>query len=124
MALKLSPVMFQSQKLPFIASYPPSNLRSPRVYMASTLRSSTKVIDKGEVIISRSPSVLLGRYMFRSPLDPTAENKVFKSLEIWAEENILPVERVWQPQISLPEPESEDFWNLLENSEASKKRSR
>ncbi|RWR71913.1 stearoyl-acyl-carrier-protein desaturase [Cinnamomum micranthum f. kanehirae] len=121
MALKLSPVMFQSQKLPFIASYPPSNLRSPRVFMASTLRSSTKEVDNIKKPFSppREVHVQVTHSM------PPQKIEIFKSLEDWAEENILvhlkPVEKCWQPQDFLPEPESEGF---LESVEELRKRAK
>ncbi|KAL6992296.1 Stearoyl-[acyl-carrier-protein] 9-desaturase 7, chloroplastic [Sarracenia purpurea var. burkii] len=44
--------------------------------------------------------------------------EIFKSLEGWAEKNMLPylkpVEKCWQPQQFLPDPTSEEFWNQVE----------
>lgn len=56
---------------------------------------------------------------------PPQKIEIFKSLEDWAEENILvhlkPVEKCWQPQDFLPEPESEGF---LESVEELRKRAK
>ncbi|EFJ20425.1 hypothetical protein SELMODRAFT_418320 [Selaginella moellendorffii] len=45
----------------------------------------------------------------------TEKIEMFKSLETWAEESILPflrpVEKCWQPQDYLPEPSSESFYD-------------
>lgn len=42
MALKFNPITSQSQKLPSFALPPMASLRSPRFFMASTLRSGSK----------------------------------------------------------------------------------
>lgn len=43
--------------------------------------------------------------------------EIFKSLEGWAEDNVLvhlkPVEKCWQPQDFLPEPESDGFYEQV-----------
>uniref|UniRef100_A0A2N9F3Z5 Acyl-[acyl-carrier-protein] desaturase n=1 Tax=Fagus sylvatica TaxID=28930 RepID=A0A2N9F3Z5_FAGSY len=48
---------------------------------------------------------------------PPEKLEIFKSLEGWAQENILvhlkPVEKCWQPQDFLPEPESEGFYEQV-----------
>ncbi|KAL5998042.1 hypothetical protein ACLOJK_008976 [Asimina triloba] len=48
---------------------------------------------------------------------PPADVEMFKSLEKWAEENVLPllkpVERSWQPQDLLPDPNSEGFFEEI-----------
>ena len=48
---------------------------------------------------------------------PQQKMEIFKSLEGWAEENILvhlkPVEKCWQPMDYLPEPESEGFYEQV-----------
>ncbi|EFJ20423.1 hypothetical protein SELMODRAFT_418317 [Selaginella moellendorffii] len=51
----------------------------------------------------------------RSCTGSTEKIEMFKSLESWAEESILPflrpVEKCWQPQDYLPEPSSESFYD-------------
>lgn len=48
---------------------------------------------------------------------PPQKVEIFKSLEDWAEINILvhlkPVEKCWQPQDFLPDPESEGFYDQV-----------
>ncbi|XP_038704442.1 stearoyl-[acyl-carrier-protein] 9-desaturase, chloroplastic-like isoform X4 [Tripterygium wilfordii] len=48
---------------------------------------------------------------------PTEKVEIFKSLEDWAESNILvhlkPVEKCWQPQDFLPVPESDGFFEQV-----------
>ncbi|GMN59789.1 hypothetical protein TIFTF001_028884 [Ficus carica] len=48
---------------------------------------------------------------------PPQKVEIFKSLEDWAEDNILvylkPVEKCWQPQDFLPDPESEGFYDQV-----------
>ena len=48
---------------------------------------------------------------------PQEKIEIFKSLESWAEEEILPflktVEKSWQPQDFLPEPSSEGFYEEI-----------
>lgn len=48
---------------------------------------------------------------------PPQKMEIFKALEDWAEDNILvhlkPVEKCWQPQDFLPEPESEGFYEQV-----------
>lgn len=48
------------------------------------------------------------------PLDtPREKIEIFKSMEKWAEQNLLahlkPVEKCWQPQDPLPDPASDGF---------------
>lgn len=49
---------------------------------------------------------------------PPQKLEIFKSLESWAEQNMLmhlkPVEKSWQPSDFLPEPESEEFREQVE----------
>ncbi|KAK8305811.1 hypothetical protein V6Z11_D03G086100 [Gossypium hirsutum] len=45
MALKLNRITFQSQKLPSFALPPMAGLRSPKFFMASTLRFGSKSCD-------------------------------------------------------------------------------
>lgn len=53
---------------------------------------------------------------------PPQKVEIFKSLDGWAEENILvhlkPVEKCWQPQDFLPEPESEGFFEQVKELRA------
>lgn len=48
---------------------------------------------------------------------PPQKIEIFKSLEDWAEKNILvhlkPVENCWQPQDYLPDPESDGFYDQV-----------
>jgi len=48
---------------------------------------------------------------------PPQKLEIFKSMENWAEENLLvllkPVESCWQPQDFLPEPESDGFYEQV-----------
>jgi len=48
---------------------------------------------------------------------PPQKKEIFKSLENWAEDNLLtllkPVEKCWQPQDFLPEPESDGFYEQV-----------
>ncbi|KAG0478915.1 hypothetical protein HPP92_013634 [Vanilla planifolia] len=49
---------------------------------------------------------------------PPEKMEIFKSLEGWAQNNVLcllkPVESSWQPQDFLPDPVSEDFYVQIE----------
>ncbi|KAL5998045.1 Stearoyl-[acyl-carrier-protein] 9-desaturase 7, chloroplastic [Asimina triloba] len=53
----------------------------------------------------------------RSTTVPPVNVEIFKSLEKWAEENVLtllkPVESSWQPQDFLPHPDSEGFFEQI-----------
>uniref|UniRef100_A0A2C9US89 Acyl-[acyl-carrier-protein] desaturase n=1 Tax=Manihot esculenta TaxID=3983 RepID=A0A2C9US89_MANES len=48
---------------------------------------------------------------------PPQKSEIFKSLEGWAENNVLnllkPVEKSWQPQDFLPQPDSEGFYDQV-----------
>ncbi|WOK97327.1 stearoyl-[acyl-carrier-protein] 9-desaturase, chloroplastic-like [Canna indica] len=56
---------------------------------------------------------------------PPRKAKLFKSLESWAEDNVLPhlkpVEKCWQPQDFLPDPSSEGFYNKVRELHARSK---
>ncbi|KAM7486652.1 hypothetical protein LguiA_002661 [Lonicera macranthoides] len=114
MALKLNPLIFQSQKHQYSSfSLLPSmaNLRSPspRFFMASTLRTGSKEVENLKKPFSppREVHVQVTHSM------PSQKIEIFKSLEDWAEQNILvhlkPVEKCWQPQDFLPDPTSDGF---------------
>uniref|UniRef100_A0A482N642 Acyl-[acyl-carrier-protein] desaturase n=1 Tax=Paeonia ludlowii TaxID=459176 RepID=A0A482N642_9MAGN len=109
MALKLNPLPFQSQKSLSFGLPPMTTIRSPRVFMASTLRSGSKEVEnlKKPFTPPREVHVQVTHSM------PPQKIEIFKSLEDWAEQNILihlkPVEKCWQPQDFLPDPASDGF---------------
>ncbi|TYH94057.1 hypothetical protein ES332_A12G015000v1 [Gossypium tomentosum] len=108
MALKFNPITFQSQKLPSFALPPMAGLRSPKFFMASTLRSGSEEVDlKKPFMPPREVHVQVTHSM------PPQKIEIFKSLEDWAENNILtylkPVEKCWQPQDFLPDSASDGF---------------
>ncbi|KAL6194327.1 PREDICTED: acyl-[acyl-carrier-protein] desaturase, chloroplastic [Fragaria vesca subsp. vesca] len=106
MALKLNAFPTQSPRfaLPQMAS-----LRSPKFSMASTLRSGAKEVEnlKKPFTPPREVHVQVTHSM------PPQKIEIFKSIEGWAEQNILvhlkPVEKCWQPQDFLPDPASDGF---------------
>ncbi|KAL4633699.1 hypothetical protein ACB092_04G141500 [Castanea dentata] len=116
MALSLNSMImsFPSHKL----SSKSIKLRSPRVLMASTLHSTSKEAEnlKKPHFPPREVHVQVTHSM------PPQKVEIFKSLEGWAEENILvhlkPVEKCWQPQDFLPEPESEGFFEQVKELRA------
>ncbi|KAJ8755141.1 hypothetical protein K2173_018939 [Erythroxylum novogranatense] len=101
MAFKLNPLVSQSPKLPSFALPLMNSIRSPKLYVASTLKCGSKKVENlkkpFEVSHSMSPQKI----------------EMFKSLEDWAEQNILihlkRVEKCWQPQDFLPDPASDGF---------------
>ncbi|XP_065873710.1 stearoyl-[acyl-carrier-protein] 9-desaturase, chloroplastic-like [Euphorbia lathyris] len=109
MALKLNRITFPSSthQLPSQSRF----RRSPnRVSIAATIGSaSTKEVEnaKKSHFPPREVHVQVTHSMAPQKLE------IFKSLEGWAEDNILvhlkPVEKCWQPQDFLPEPESDGF---------------
>ncbi|CAM8950995.1 unnamed protein product [Rhodiola kirilowii] len=108
MALKLSAPAFRSHKFTSSALPPMASIRSPRFYMASTLRTGAKELDlKKPFTPPREVHVQVTHSM------PPQKIEIFKSIEGWAEENILihlkPVEKCWQPQDFLPDPVSDGF---------------
>ncbi|KAL4292015.1 hypothetical protein GQ457_14G001440 [Hibiscus cannabinus] len=113
MALKFNPIPFQSQKLPSFALPPMASLRSPKFFMASTLRSGSKEVDnvKKPFMPPREVHVQVTHSM------PPQKIEIFKSLEDWAENNILtylkPVEKCWQPHDFLPDPTSDGFYEQV-----------
>lgn len=109
MALKFHPLTSQSPKLPSFAMPQLASLRSPKFVMASTLRSTSREVEtlKKPFMPPREVHLQVTHSM------PPQKIEIFRSLEDWAEENILvhlkPVERCWQPQDFLPDPASEGF---------------
>ncbi|KAL6312957.1 hypothetical protein AAG906_024526 [Vitis piasezkii] len=100
MALQLNHLSFQFHKFPSFSLPPMASIRSPTVFMASTLRSGSKS-PSSEVHVQVTHSM------------PPQKIEIFKSMENWAEQNILvhlkPVEKSWQPQDFLPDPASDGF---------------
>ncbi|XP_068646770.1 stearoyl-[acyl-carrier-protein] 9-desaturase, chloroplastic-like [Aristolochia californica] len=113
MALK-TPLAFQSQKLPCLVPHSRINMRSPRIYMASTLSTESKEATNEKK--SFSPRREVHEQITHSM--PPQKIEIFKSLEGWAEETILPllkpVEQSWQPQDFLPDPASEGFLDQVQ----------
>ncbi|CAK9312441.1 unnamed protein product [Citrullus colocynthis] len=109
MALKFHPLTSQSPKLPSFAMPQLASLRSPKFVMASTLRSTSREVEtlKKPFMPPREVHLQVTHSM------PPQKIEIFRSLEDWAEENILvhlkPVERCWQPQDFLPDPACEGF---------------
>ncbi|XP_075661520.1 stearoyl-[acyl-carrier-protein] 9-desaturase, chloroplastic [Castanea sativa] len=109
MALKLSLFTPQPPKLPSFALQQKSTLRSPKFCMASTLSSASKEVEnpKKPFMPPREVHVQVTHSM------PPQKIEIFKSMENWAEQNILvhlkPVEKCWQPQDFLPDPASDGF---------------
>uniref|UniRef100_A0A1D1XFR1 Acyl-[acyl-carrier-protein] desaturase n=1 Tax=Anthurium amnicola TaxID=1678845 RepID=A0A1D1XFR1_9ARAE len=105
MASKVSPLTFPSQRSP----PPMSRARSHRVFMASTLHTSARVENPPKQPFNPPREV----HLQVTHSMPPQKIEIFKSLEDWAEKNILvhlkPVEKNWQPQDFLPEPSSEAF---------------
>ncbi|KAK1323833.1 hypothetical protein QJS10_CPA02g00660 [Acorus calamus] len=109
MAMKVSRIGSQSPDLPTFALRRSTGFRSHRVSMASTIRSGTKEVDTIKKPFSppREVHIQVTHSM------PPEKVEIFKSLNDWADENILvhlkPVEECWQPQDFLPEPSSDGF---------------
>ncbi|KAG8655422.1 hypothetical protein MANES_04G050900v8 [Manihot esculenta] len=87
MILNLHPLAFSTQ-----------NAKSCKIWMATTAAR-----EKVHVQVTHSL--------------PPQKIEIFKSLEGWAEKNLLnllkPVEKCWQPQDFLPEPDSEGFYDQI-----------
>ncbi|KAB1214692.1 Acyl-[acyl-carrier-protein] desaturase, chloroplastic [Morella rubra] len=109
MALRLGFFTSQPPKLPSFALTQKSSLRSPKFFMASTLHSGSKEVEnpKKPFMPPREVHVQVTHSM------PPQKVEIFKSMEDWAEQNILvhlkPVEKCWQPQDFLPDPASDGF---------------
>ncbi|XP_068662065.1 stearoyl-[acyl-carrier-protein] 9-desaturase, chloroplastic-like [Aristolochia californica] len=113
MALK-TPITFQSRRLPYCDLH----LRTPlRVYMvASSLKTESQSKEATHKKKSFSPHHQVHQQITHSM--PPQKIEIFKSLEGWAEETILPllkpVEQSWQPQDFLPDAASEGFMDQVE----------
>ncbi|KAE8732137.1 desaturase [Hibiscus syriacus] len=110
MALNLSPIASISQKLPCHALPPKSTLRSPRFSMISTIPPGSKGVKKPFAPPREVPAQITHSM-------PPHKVEIFKSLEGWAENNILthlkPVEKCWQPADFLPDPNSDGFYDQV-----------
>ncbi|KAF9674523.1 hypothetical protein SADUNF_Sadunf10G0136000 [Salix dunnii] len=113
MALKLNQITFPS------FHHLPSQSRSMRsrhrVLMASTLNPiSTKEVQNLKKKPNCPPQEV---HVQVTHSMPPQKLEIFKSMENWAEENLLallkPVESCWQPQDFLPEPESDGFYEQV-----------
>ncbi|KAK9725209.1 hypothetical protein RND81_05G128800 [Saponaria officinalis] len=111
MALNLNQIStpFQCPTFPKFPSF-----RSHKFLMASTLTtSSTKEAEslKKPFTPPREVHVQVTHSM------PAEKIEIFKSMENWAEENLLthlkPVEKCWQPQDFLPDPASDGFYEQV-----------
>ncbi|XVF84286.1 hypothetical protein PTKIN_Ptkin17bG0024800 [Pterospermum kingtungense] len=113
MALKFNSATFQSQKLPSFGLPPMTSLRSPKFLMASTIGSNSKEV--GNLKRPFTPP-RQGHAQVTHSLPPQ-KIEIFKSLEGWAEKNILTllktVEKCWQPQDFLPDPASDGFYDQV-----------
>ncbi|KAF6162256.1 hypothetical protein GIB67_008385 [Kingdonia uniflora] len=88
------------------------NLRTPRVCMASTFHSTSAKEVKN---LKRPFSPPREVHVQVTHSMPPQKLEIFKSLENWAENNLLiylkPVEKSWQPQDFLPDAASEEFYD-------------
>ncbi|KAG8492972.1 hypothetical protein CXB51_012615 [Gossypium anomalum] len=109
MALNFNPIASKSQKLPCFALPPKATLRSPKFSMISTIPSGSKEV--GNLKKPFTPPKEVPVQITHSM--PPHKIEIFKSLEGWAENNILthlkPVEKCWQPADFLPDPNSDGF---------------
>ncbi|CAM8925736.1 unnamed protein product [Rhodiola kirilowii] len=112
MALNLNPnpLLLLSTTSPAFSPKPSSALRSARiVMMASTVHTSSPGV--GNVKKPYTPPKEVHSQVSHSLAPEKVE--LFKSLEGWAEENLLnllkPVEKCWQPNDFLPDSSAEDF---------------
>ncbi|CBI18794.3 unnamed protein product, partial [Vitis vinifera] len=106
MALKLNSAFICPYHNPRPQSRRP---RSHRVFMASTLRPTSIEVENLKKPFSPPREV----HVQVTHSLPPQKIEVFKSMEGWAEKNVLvhlkPVEKCWQPQDFLPDPTSEGF---------------
>ncbi|XP_074320097.1 stearoyl-[acyl-carrier-protein] 9-desaturase, chloroplastic isoform X1 [Silene latifolia] len=112
MSLNLNPISSPFQCPNTFPKFP--SFRSPKFIMATTLSSpSPKEVEslKKPFAPPREVHVQVTHSM------PQEKIEIFKSMENWAEENLLihlkPVEKCWQPQDFLPDPASEGFYDQV-----------
>ncbi|KAL3835102.1 hypothetical protein ACJIZ3_009838 [Penstemon smallii] len=110
MALKSNAINFQSQKYPLLFAFPP--LMSS--VMAHTPPPGSKKIEISAKNHFRPPREV-GVHVTHSM--PPQKIEIFKSLESWAENNVLihlkNVEKCWQPRDFLPDPTSGEFLDQI-----------
>ncbi|KAJ4851564.1 hypothetical protein Tsubulata_042706, partial [Turnera subulata] len=87
-----------------------ASIRSPKkICMAYTLNSRSKEVES----VKKTFIPLQELHVQVTHSMPPQKIEIFKSLEDWAEQNILvhlkPVEKCWQPQDFLPDPASDGF---------------
>ncbi|KAF2308945.1 hypothetical protein GH714_025694 [Hevea brasiliensis] len=85
--------------------------------MASTSTVHSTAATREEVNVERSYRPAKEVHFQNTHSMPPQKIEIFKSLEGWAEKNLLtllkPVEKSWQPQDLLPEPDSEGFYDQI-----------
>ncbi|ONK58281.1 uncharacterized protein A4U43_C09F10560 [Asparagus officinalis] len=105
---------FQPKLSPFLSNPVKKDPRSPLVSVASTVRSSNRV-DSSKKLFTPPREV----HVQVTHSLPPQKIEIFKSLEDWAENNLLallkPVHTNWQPQDFLPEPSSEGFYDEVKD---------
>ncbi|KAL5560080.1 hypothetical protein UlMin_036291 [Ulmus minor] len=107
MALNLNLIATLSLKHQYVFSFQPmARLRSPKSYM--TLQSHIKGTKNVKSLKERNRNI--------EEL-PAEKVEIFKSIEGWAVENLLPmlkpVNESWQPQDFLPDPSTEGFYEQI-----------
>ncbi|KAK9058394.1 hypothetical protein SSX86_023236 [Deinandra increscens subsp. villosa] len=119
MAIRINPVALQSEihrSFPFPQTT--KNLRSHKFTMASTLGSSATKVETTKKPFT--PPREVHQQVLHSM--PPQKIEIFKSIEGWADENILvhlkPVEKCWQAQDFLPDPASDGFFEQVEELRA------
>nr|ALB76828.1 delta-9-stearoyl-acyl carrier protein desaturase [Jatropha curcas] len=99
-------------------AFPTQNAKSSKIFMASSVHSTTPTARKGVNLLEKPhyrPAKEVQIQITHSM--PPEKVEIFKSLEDWAEKNLLvhlkAVEKCWQPQDFLPQPESEGFYDQV-----------
>ncbi|GAB2229176.1 hypothetical protein Droror1_Dr00023312 [Drosera rotundifolia] len=124
MALQLHPIASHLHKPPSMTMSRPHNQQlrsrslSPRL-MASPVSNSPLLSPSKEIAKEKKPYMPPREvHVQKMHTMPPQKLEIFKSLEPWAEQNLLtilkPVEKSWQPQDFLPDPASEGFHDQLE----------
>ncbi|EOA20786.1 hypothetical protein CARUB_v10001122mg [Capsella rubella] len=113
MAMAMDRIAFSSSSSVSHRSSHPHGSRSSTVFMASTIRSASTADTNGRKLYI-PPREVHSQVKYSMP---PQKLEIFRSLEGWAEENLLaylkPVEKSWQPTDFLPEPESEGFYDQV-----------
>ncbi|CAN6864690.1 hypothetical protein Bca4012_046071 [Brassica carinata] len=113
MAMAMNRIAFISSPSVYQRSSHHHGYRSSRVFMSSTIRPASAEVTNGRKPYLPPREVQLQvKYSM-----PPQKLEIFKSLEGWANDNLLPylkpVEKSWQPTDFLPEPESEGFYDQV-----------